>query len=360
MKNKPLILKILLWPFSVVYGIVVHVRNWLFDRGIIPSKKFDVPVVSVGNITVGGTGKTPFTEYLVNLLKDQNQIAILSRGYKRQTSGYRLLTAKDTPLTVGDEPYQMKRKFPDVTVAVDADRRRGIKNLLNLEEGKPDIVILDDAFQHRYVHPKVSILLIDYNRNITEDHLLPVGMMREPKRSMKRADIIVVTKCPDSITPMDMRLIRKHLNPYPYQSLWFTKLCYGNLKPLFPSKRMSNSLPLSDMSDCGVLALTGIASPAPFVEYLQKNVSEVASCLFGDHHNYTASDMKRIREAYEEIAAKRKYIVTTEKDAVRLMNNPDFPDDMKSKIFYLPLTMEFLREEENHFNENLTDLIRRK
>lgn len=355
MKNKPLIIKILLWPFSLVYGIVVCVRNWLFDRGLLPSEKYDFPVVSIGNITVGGTGKTPFTEYLIRLMQDKYQLGVLSRGYKRNTSGYKLVTMKDEPIAVGDEPFQMKHKFPSVTVAVDADRRRGIKTMRKLEEGRPELILLDDAYQHRYVHPKVSILLVDYNRNITEDHLLPVGLMREPKRSMKRADIIVVTKCPDTITPMDMRLFRKHLNPYPYQSLCFSKLAYGELVPLFPSAK--HPMPNPVLTDAGVLALTGIASPAPFVEYLKKCSAHVETCFFGDHHNYSVSDLKRIQKAYDGIDVHEKYIITTEKDAVRLMANTSFPDELKKKIFYIPLSMEFLREDASVFEENLLSLL---
>lgn len=333
------------------------VRNWLFDRGALPSETYDFPVVSIGNITVGGTGKTPFTEYLIRLLQDKYQLGVLSRGYKRNTSGYKLVSLKDEPVAVGDEPFQMKRKFPFVTVAVDADRRRGIKTMRKLDKGRPDLILLDDAYQHRYVHPKVSILLVDYNRNITEDHLLPVGLMREPKRSMKRADIIVVTKCPDTVTPMDMRLFRKHLNPYPYQSLCFSKLAYGDLVSLFPSA-VKKGIPV--LSESSVLALTGIASPAPFVDYLRKSTSHVETCFFGDHHNYSASDMKRIQKAYDEIDGKDKYIITTEKDAVRLMANPDFPEELKKKIFYIPLSMEFLREDASLFEENLLSLLHGK
>lgn len=358
MKNKPLIVKILLWPFALVYGVVVCVRNWLFDRGILPSEEFELPVISVGNITVGGTGKTPFTEYLIRTLQCEKQLGVLSRGYKRKTSGFRVLSKIDTPITVGDEPFQMKRKFPDVTVAVDANRRRGIRNLMKLEKHKPDIVVLDDAFQHRYVHPSVSVLLVDYNRNIVEDHLLPVGQMREPKRSMKRADMIVVTKCPDSITPMDMRIFRKNINPYPYQSLWFTKLNYGEMVPLFPSKKTHAKW--SELSDSSVLALTGIASPAPFISYLEKGASKVEPLSFSDHHNYSKSDMERIGRAYEELEGARKFILTTEKDAVRLMAREDFPESLKNKIYYVPLSITFVRDEASLFEEQLRKLLRRK
>lgn len=363
MKNKPFILKVLLWPFSLVYGLCVCVRNWLFDKGILTSEKFDLPIVSVGNITVGGTGKTPFTEYLIRSLKDRYRLGVLSRGYKRTTSGFRVVKTKDSSSMVGDEPFQIKRKFPDVTVAVDADRRRGIKSLMKMEGESPELILLDDAFQHRYVHPKVSILLVDYNRNIAEDHLLPVGLMREPKRSMKRADIIVVTKCPDSITPMDMRLFRKHLNPYPYQTLCFTRLAYGELEPLFPPSKSGKSkknVTLADLSDGGVLALTGIASPAPFVEYLKSNVSEVSACSFGDHHAFSSSDLKKIEKQYDSLESKKRYIITTEKDAVRLMDHPDFPDALKQKIYYLPLSIEFMRGDDALFEESFMDLLHKK
>ncbi len=360
MKNKSIIVKILLWPLSVVYGMVVCVRNWMFDQGILPSEEFDTPVISVGNITVGGTGKTPFTEYLIRSLQSEKQLAVLSRGYKRKSSGYRLLTKEDTPVTVGDEPYQMKRKFPDVAVAVDANRRRGIRHLMKLEKNSPDLIILDDAFQHRYVQPSVNILLVDYNRNITDDYLLPVGQMREPKCSMKRADVIVVTKCPDSITPMDMRIIRKNIDPYPYQALWFTKLGYGEIVPLFPHKKKHHALNLSDMSKSSVLALTGIASPTPFITYLKQNVSKVESLSFSDHHHYSQSDMDRINKRFDELKGDQKYILTTEKDAVRLMTCENFPENLKNKIYYVPLTIAFVRDEAVKFDDHLRKLLKRR
>lgn len=353
MKNeRSLIVKILLWPFSVLYGIGVGIRNCLFNWGILPSESFDVPVVSVGNITVGGTGKTPFSEYLIRILKGNYKVGLLSRGYKRKSKGYRLLTKVSSPQEVGDEPFQIKRKFPDIMVAVDANRRRGIRNMLSEVSGRPDIIILDDAYQHRYVKPDVSILLIDYNRMITEDHLLPMGQLREPWVAKNRANIIVITKCPIDLKPIEFRLTRKLLKLYPYQSLFFTTLAYGNFEPLFPE---SIVCPLNQkvIKDYTALVVTGIASPKPFEEYLKPFVKEMLSINFSDHHNFTDGNLKRIQKEFEKIENKQKLILTTEKDAVRLMNDSRFPDELKKYIYYVPLYVKFLLEEGADFDEKL-------
>ena len=211
-----------LYPFSFLYGIGVNLRNQLFDLNILRSQSFDVPVICIGNITVGGTGKTPHTEYLIKLLQKEFQVAVLSRGYKRKSKGF-VLATPDTPMEqIGDEPFQMKQKHPQVHVAVDADRRRGIARLC--EPGitpEVEVVLLDDAYQHRYVKPGINILLVDYHRMIGEDALLPAGRLREPERGKNRANIVIVTKCPHDIKPMDYRIISKHMDLYPYQKLLY-------------------------------------------------------------------------------------------------------------------------------------------
>ena len=213
-------IKKLLLPLSALYGVVVWFRNKLFDWSILPSEEFSVPVICVGNITAGGTGKTPHVEYLIELLKKDYKVAVLSRGYKRKTSGFVLADTQSTVKTIGDEPLQIFKKFPDIIVAVDGNRRRGIKKLLNIpEEKRPEIILLDDAFQHRYVKPFLSILLIDSNRLIYEDTLLPAGRLRESRAGKDRANMVVVTKCSPELKPIDFRLISKHLDLYPYQDL---------------------------------------------------------------------------------------------------------------------------------------------
>ena len=223
-----------LLPLSWIYGLGVRIRNKMFDWGILKIHAFDIPVISVGNITVGGSGKTPHVEYLINILKDKVKVAVLSRGYKRKSRGF-LLAGKDTQMKdIGDEPYQMKIKFPDVYVAVDKNRCHGI-NLIraNDETSDTDVILLDDAYQHRYVKPGINILLVDYHRLIMYDKLLPAGRLREPRSGKMRADIVIVTKCPRELKPMEFRVITKTMNLYPYQKLFFSTLKYKDLKPVY-------------------------------------------------------------------------------------------------------------------------------
>lgn len=354
MRNeKPFLLRILLAPFAAVYGLVVILRNALFDWEFLPSRKFDVPVISIGNITVGGTGKTPFSEYIIRLLKDDFHIGFLSRGYKRKTKGFQLADEKSTPSTIGDEPYQVKTKFPDIMVAVDAKRTRGILKMQKEAFNRPDIIILDDAYQHRYVSPDINILLIDYNRMITEDHLLPVGNLREPVSSTVRADIVVLTKCPMNLQSIEFRIIRKNLKLYPYQTLYFTTLAYDAPKPVF----QGDSCNLT--SDTSVLTLTGIAAPKPFEDYVHTLVDEVVSLNYADHHTFKKSDMVEIQKTFEVISNPKKIILTTEKDAVRLKNSNFFPESLKGYVFYIPLKIKFLKEEGSEFNMKIHSFLRK-
>ncbi len=358
MKTQPTMISILLFPFSILYRVVVVVRNWLFNIGILSSRQFDVPLISVGNITVGGTGKTPFTEYLILHLQSKYKVGVLSRGYKRKSRGYVLASKNPSPLEIGDEPCQMKNKFPKVVVAVDKNRKRGILNMMKEKETKPDVIILDDAFQYRYVEPDVSILLIDYNRPVMEDRLLPLGQLREPVKAKNRANVVIVTKCPQDINPMDMRIMTKALNLYPYQTLYFTTLAYGDPVPVFPQKTKQKT---NFLSKNAILALSGIASPAPFEEYLQQQqAAEVVSLRFSDHHHFSQKDLVKIKKKFDEIAGSDKIIVTTEKDAVRLRVHPGFPKSLKNKIYYIPLTIRFLQEQEKSFNKQIYDYVGRR
>ena len=248
-----------LLPFSWLYGLAVIIRNELFELNILKTRRFDIPVISVGNITVGGAGKTPHVEYLIRLLKDKMKGAVLSRGYKRKSRGY-VLAGNNTPMReIGDEPYQMKIKFPDIRVAVDKKRCEGIDRLTTDEETKDtDVILLDDAFQHRYVQPGINILLVDYHRLIIYDKLLPAGRLREPLSGKHRADIVIITKCPDTLNPIDYRVLSKAMELYPFQQLYFTKLEYCPLEPIF---HKGLSIPLTEIRGKNVLLLTGIASP---------------------------------------------------------------------------------------------------
>lgn len=348
-------LKILLYPLSWLYGVAVFLRNRAYDLDILKSHEFDVPVISIGNITVGGTGKTPHVEYLVNLLKDKYKVATLSRGYKRKTKGFRLVENEATSVEVGDEPLQIKSKFPDVTVSVCENRVRGVENLLESKSQPiPDVIVLDDAFQHRRITPGINILLIDYNRQIKDDHLLPYGRLREGKYQTRRANIIIFTKCPDEVTPIMRRILQNDIYLLPYQKLYFTKLEYGKLVPAFGGKRLGKLFYEEKKYD--ILLLTGIASPKLILKYLSKFSDHIESITFSDHHEYTANDLKDISDKFEAIKADRKIIVTTEKDFMRL-KSMHLEKDLEKSIYYLPVKVQFLEEEKKSFNKKIISYV---
>ena len=346
-----------LYPLSFLYGVGVNFRNKLFDWKIIRSHSFDVPVICIGNITVGGTGKTPHTEYLIKLLKEEFQVAVLSRGYKRKSKGYVLATT-GTPITqIGDEPYQLKQKFPEVHVAVDADRCNGIEQLCDSRiTPEVEVVLLDDAFQHRYVKPGITILLVDYHRMIDEDTLLPAGRLREPARGKRRANIVIVTKCPHDIKPIDYRLISKQMDLYPYQKLYFSTLTYGELMPLDHEKA---SRPLNSLEkDEKVLLLTGIASPEQLKQDLGHYTSHIEAVSFPDHHAFTAKDMQLVKQRFEQMEGNKKLIITTEKDATRLVGHPQLDEELKKSIYVLPVEIKILQNQQENFNENIIKYVR--
>ena len=345
-----------LLPLSWLYGLGVAVRNQMFEMGILKSRAFKVPVISVGNITVGGSGKTPHVEYLVSLLKDKVKVAVLSRGYKRKSRGY-VLSDRNTPMAmIGDEPYQMKRKFPDVYVAVDKNRCEGIDRLTGDEETKDtEVVLLDDAYQHRYVKPGVNILLVDYHRLIIYDKLLPAGRLREPKQEKNRANIVIVTKCPRDLKPMEYRVLTRSLNLYPYQKLFFTTLKYGNLMPIYQGEpRKLESLKPEE----NVLLLTGIASPKQMILDLQPYTKNITPMSFPDHHQFRKKDIRRINDTFDQMA-EPKIIITTEKDNARLFGVEGLADDVRKSIYMLPVEIEFMLEQQEVFNEKIIGYVRK-
>ena len=345
-----------LLPLSFLYGMGVRFRNMLFDTGILESRSFPIPVISVGNITVGGAGKTPHVEYLIRLLCETKRVSVLSRGYKRRTKGYLLASSSSTSLELGDEPYQMYLKYGrQVHVAVSANRCEGIERLCSDPETKDtDVILLDDAFQHRYVKPGVNILLVDYHRLIVYDKLLPAGRLREPKDGKRRADIVIVTKCPPDLRPMDFRVITKALNLYPYQKLFFTTIEYSDLIPLFSNSR---SLALSEItSDYEVLVLSGIASPQHLLCDIQKHTENVIPMTFRDHHLFTPKDIARINNTFDSLSSKR-IIITTEKDAARLVGLDGLSDDVRNHIYALPIKTTFLLEQQEQFDEFILSYV---
>ncbi len=341
-------------PLSWLYGIGVGLRNHLFDLGVLPQREFSIPVIDVGNITVGGSGKTPHVEYLVRLLRDKMKVAVLSRGYKRKSRGY-VLAGDDTPMqAIGDEPFQMKRKFPDVYVAVDKNRRQGIAHLTDDEPTRDvDVILLDDAYQHRYVKPGINILLVDYHRLIIYDKLLPAGRLREPMKGKNRADIVIVTKCPKDLKPMEFRVLTKALNLYPYQALFFTRIDYDDLLPVFAEAKGLPSLKATN-----VLLLTGIASPRQMELDLKDRCRSITPLAFGDHHQFTERDAARISEAFARLPEPRA-IITTEKDASRLQTTPALTSEVRRALYALPIRIRFMLDQEEIFNHKIISYVRK-
>ena len=345
-----------LLPLSWCYGLAVGIRNQLFEMGILKSRAFKTPIISIGNITVGGSGKTPHVEYIVKQLHDKMKVAVLSRGYKRKTKGFVLATKDSTAADIGDEPFQMKKKFADIYVAVDANRCRGIDFLTENEETKDtDVILLDDAYQHRYVKPGVNILLIDYHRLIIYDKLLPAGRLREPKQGKNRADIVIITKCPNEMKPMEFRVLTKALGLFPYQKLFFTKLKYNHLKPLYAGE----DKPLSELTkDTHVVLLTGIASPKQMMMDLSSYTSHITPLTFADHHAFRKKDIQRINEVFAQ-TPEPKIIITTEKDNARLFGMKGLSDEVRQHIYMLPIEIEFLLGQQAEFNEKIIGYVRK-
>lgn len=357
-----------LTPLSWIYGFGVWIRNLMFDTGLLRSHSFDVPIISIGNITVGGTGKTPHTEYLIKLLHRNNQISILSRGYKRKSRGFRLATSETQMSEIGDEPYQMKRKFPFIHMAVDKDRCHGIKQLIKPEVNPTtDVIILDDAYQHRYVSPGINILLMDYHRLIYYDKLMPAGRLREPQSSKNRADIVIITKCPLYITPMDQRGIERSLNLQPWQRLFFSTFRYGDLEQITNRQKTK---PLGSLTKYSgkILLVSGIASPVQ-LEYDLEKMAKIESIRFSDHHNFTKRDLRQIENRYNALAdgdGISPIIITTEKDATRLCNVFSSPNvgnlvsqSVIDNMYVLPIEVSFMNDKEEDFNQIITGYVQK-
>ncbi len=321
------ILRKILFPFAILYGFITSFRNFLFDKGILKSHSFDLPIIAVGNLSVGGTGKTPQIEYLIRLLSPTNKIATLSRGYKRKSEGFILADATSNAEVLGDEPFQFYQKFPNILVAVDANRKNGIEQLIQIS--KPDIILLDDAFQHRKVKAGFYILLTAYNDLYADDFILPTGNLRESRSGAERANIVVVTKCPANLPEKERNYIERKLQLESKQKLFFTSIAYDEF--IFSEEKQ---LLVSEIKNSEKLLLAGIAKPEPFFDYL-KNENDIV-LTYPDHHHFSEKDILEIKEK-----AKGKIIITTEKDFVRLKGNL-----RKEQLFYLPIKSEFLQNQE--------------
>lgn len=343
---------LLLRPAAGLYGIATQLRNALFDRGLLRSRRFSVPVVGIGNLAAGGTGKTPHTEYLVRLLKPHIHVAVLSRGYGRKTHGFRVADAFCTAAEIGDEPCQIRRKHPDITVCVDEDRCDGIERLNDLLD-PPFAILLDDAYQHRYVQPGRQILLTDFSRLYTRDSLLPEGRLREKAAGAARADLIIVTKCPPALRPDEAEAIRNELRPAPHQRLFFTATAYAQPQPLFEA---AAALP-AESEAADVLAITGIARPEPMLRHLAEAGHRVSSLRFGDHHAFGPADTERMNRAFAALP-RGSVALTTEKDAERLrLVEQHLSPMLKKALAVLPIEIRFLFEGKEEFDRMILNYV---
>lgn len=332
------LLRKLLFPFAILYGLITSIRNFFFDKGILKSYSFDLPVIAVGNLSVGGTGKTPQIEYLIRLLADKYKVATLSRGYKRQSEGFILAQASSNAVILGDEPFQFFQKFKNIQVAVDANRKNGIEQLLSLPEN-PEVILLDDAFQHRKVKAGFYIVLTSYGDLYSDDFMLPTGNLRESRIGAKRANMIIVTKCPFNLSQDKQDDIRNRLKVSANQELYFTFIAYDNF--IYGENRKIN---VNEIQAAAKLLVAGIAKPEPFFAYLQ-DTNDV--CLsFPDHHNFTDKDILEIKNL-----AQNNIIITTEKDYVRLQGS--LPSE---KLFYLPIQSSFIMGSDN-FDQNILNYV---
>ena len=354
MRTEGDLIKINRWllPLSWLYGFIVSLRNELFNLGILKERTFKIPIISVGNITVGGSGKTPHVEYLIRLLHNDVKVGVLSRGYKRKSHGYILANDSSTMRDLGDEPFQMKQKFPNIYVAVDKNRCNGIEHLTQDQKSSDvDVILLDDAFQHRYVKPGLNILLVDYHRLIIYDRLLPAGRLREHLSGKQRADIVIITKCPKDLKPMEFRILTKAMDLFPYQKLFFSTIDYDVPYAFFSDATTS-------LSKQNILLLTGIASPEQMENDMKNKCRSVTSLAFDDHHLFTLKDAQRINDTFAALPSP-KIILTTEKDSTRLYHLEGLSTEARDALFVLPIKIKFLLNQGEYFNNKIINYVRK-
>lgn len=344
-------LNLLLAPAAALYKLGVMFRHRLFDWGILKSEQFDIPIICIGNITVGGTGKTPMAEMIVAYMSQTHHVALLSRGYGRRTKGYREVLVGSHYRDVGDEPLQIKLKFPDTVVVVCEKRADGIRQIQS-EHPEVDLIIMDDGFQHRYVEPKINVVMIDATRPIQFDRMLPVGTLRDLPEGLHRAHYFVVTKCPDKMTPIDRRIMRKVLIQVAYQKVYFTRFESFQPKPLFAEDAQT------DVFGPGrkVIALSGIGNPKAFRTTLCEHWEVVEELSLDDHHVYKVRDMRALQALLKRNP--EAVIVTTEKDAVKLNNPSKIPPEVRAKLYYLPINISFTEDSATDFLQRLEEDVR--
>ena len=343
--------KFLLYPASWLYKMAVLFRHQLFDWGILHSEKFDIPVICIGNITVGGTGKTPMAEMVIAYMRQTHNVALLSRGYGRRTKGYLEVGADAHYRDVGDEPLQIKRKFPDAVVVVCERRAEGIRRL-TAEHPEVDLIVMDDGFQHRYVEPKINIVMIDATRPVQHDRMLPAGTLRDLPEELHRAHYFVVTKCPENMAPIERRILRKVLIQVAYQKVYFSRFESFRPQPLFPDATAEEGIRHGQE----VIAFSGIGNPRPFTDALAENYRVVEELQFDDHHVYRVRDVKAIAGLLERLPG--AVAVTTEKDAVKFANRDKIPPEMRGRLYYLPINISFIDDSETDFLQKLEQDVR--
>ena len=337
-----------LFPLSVAYGSIIWLRNFLFDKNILKSSAFNFPIICVGNLAVGGTGKSPMVEYLIRLLKEEFKVATLSRGYKRKTTGFAIANESTTALDIGDEPMQFHKKFSDVTVAVAEERLVAIPQLLH-DKPETQVIILDDAFQHRHIRAGLNILLTEFKNLFTRDFILPAGDLRDVQSSSKRANVIIVTKCPSHLNEEERNKIIKEIKPLPHQEVFFTRIEYSIPYHLFTSKEMFLN------PETHILLICGIANPKPIKEMLNSYSATYDMMAFNDHHIFDIDDLKNIKKQFEKIESPDKIILTTEKDGVRLAK---FENELKDlPVFVFPIKHKIMFGEEEKFSEIIHEFI---
>lgn len=346
------IIRYILFPVSIIYWVTIKIRNFFFDINLIKSVKPEIKTICVGNITVGGTGKTPHTEYLINLLAQHTQLAVLSRGYRRKTKGYFEAKSASTATQVGDEPLQMKLKFPQITIAVDEDRTDGITQI---QKNHPEtkLILLDDAFQHRKITPGFSLLLTDYSNLIYNDVMIPTGHLRDSFAERRRANMVVVTKCPQNLNARQMQKISERLKLKPEQDVFFSYIKYGYAMPVFDSTGAKIKIDKTHR----VFAISGIAKPTSFIEYLENSTNFVGKQVFSDHHSFTKTEIRTIFEPFCSNYANDVIIVTTEKDAARL-RDIELPDAVKQRLYYLQIEVGFIDNQADKFNNKIIQYVR--
>ena len=345
------LLRLLLLPVMPLYALAVWVRNRMFDAKILRSQKPEIPTICVGNLCVGGSGKTPHIEYLIRLLKDEFKVCTLSRGYGRKSKGFVLAKEPASSELLGDESMQYFQKFPDISVCVDINRRRAIQNL-KTEVPDTDVILLDDAFQHRYVDAGLKILLTDYFRPYYDDYLLPVGNLREPRNAVKRADMIVVTKCPPVFSPIVKEDILRKIKPERNQSVYFSYMKHGQLRNLDGSVYKINKDVLNHF-----VVITGIFNPYPLVEHLRNFTKDIKLFQFPDHHEFTKTELRRVRKHFSGYFCNHKYIITTEKDLMRLKDSPVFAEISDLPICYVPVEVEFHKDGKTEFDKRILKYV---